>query len=83
LSNCYAYHELGCPLLVGHSRKGFLGKLLGDSEADRTSASVIAALAMAVQGVQIIRMHDVRQLREALLVFEATGGLAIEHGHGA
>jgi dihydropteroate synthase len=73
--HCYKFHELGCPLLVGHSRKGFLGKLIGDKEADRTNATVGAALALALQGVQIIRVHDVRQLREALVAFEATGGL--------
>ena len=68
-------HELGRPLLVGHSRKGFLGKLLGDKQADRTSATVGAALSLAVQGVQVIRVHDVRPVREALLAFEAVGGI--------
>jgi dihydropteroate synthase len=72
---CRAFHELGCPLLVGHSRKGFLGKLIGDREADRTHATVGAALSLATQGVQIVRVHDVRPVREALAAFEATGGL--------
>lgn len=72
------YHELGCPLLVGHSRKGFLGKLLGDKQADRASASVGAALALAQRGVQVIRVHDVRPTREALLAFAACGG--VDHG---
>jgi dihydropteroate synthase len=73
--HCYEFHAIGCPLLVGHSRKGFLGKLIGNKEADRTNATVGAALALAVQGVQIIRVHDVRPVREALLAFEGTGGL--------
>ena len=72
---CERLHELGRPLLVGHSRKGFLGKLLGDEQADRTSATVGAALSLAAQGVQVIRVHDVRGVREALLAFEAAGGL--------
>ena len=75
MCHCYEFHALGCPLLVGHSRKGFLGKLIGDQEADRTSATVGAALSLAVQGVQIVRVHDVRPVREALQAFEATGGL--------
>ncbi len=75
MRNCHEFHALGCPLLVGHSRKGFLGKLIGDKEADRTNATVGAALALAVQGVQIVRVHDVRPVREALLAFDATGGL--------
>lgn len=75
MRHCYEFHDLGCPLLVGHSRKGFLGKLIGDKEADRTNATVGGALALAVQGVQIVRVHDVRPVREALVAFDATGGL--------
>ena len=75
MRQCYEFHELGCPLLVGHSRKGFLGKLIGDKEADRTNATIGGALALAVQGVQIVRVHDVRPVREALVAFDATGGL--------
>ena len=75
MRHCYEFHKLGCPLLVGHSRKGFLGKLIGDKQADRTNATVGAALALAVQGVQIVRVHDVRPVREALAAFEATNGL--------
>ena len=75
MANCHRFHELGSPLLVGHSRKGFLGKVLSDAEADRTAATVGAALSLAVQGVQIIRVHDVRPVREALQAFAATGGI--------
>jgi dihydropteroate synthase len=71
LSHCGVLHELGCPLLVGPSRKSFLGKLLRDKAADRTSATIGAALGLAGQGVQILRVHDVRQVREALLAFAA------------
>ena len=78
MANCHKFHALGCPLLVGHSRKGFLGKLIGDKEADRTSATVGAALSLAVQGVQIVRVHDVRLVREALVAFEATGGFGTQ-----
>jgi dihydropteroate synthase len=75
MANCRNLHELGCPLLVGHSRKAFLAKLIGDNEADRGTATVAAALALAVQGVQVVRVHDVRKVRESLTVFEASGGL--------
>jgi dihydropteroate synthase len=76
MANCRTFHSLGCPLLVGHSRKGFLGKLVGDKDADRTHATVGAALGLAVQGVQIVRVHDVRAVHDALAAFEACGGLA-------
>jgi dihydropteroate synthase len=76
LLSCHALHALGCPVLVGHSRKSFLGKLLGNEQADRTPATIGVALALAEQGVQLLRVHDVRPVREALLAFEMSGGLA-------
>lgn len=75
MAHCWRFHELGCPLLVGHSRKGFIGKVLGDPDADRAQGTVGAALALASQGVQIIRVHDVRAVRESLLLYEAVGGI--------
>jgi dihydropteroate synthase len=75
MANLGQFHELGRPLLVGHSRKGFLGKLVGDGQADRDAATAGAALAAAGQGLQIVRVHAVRQVREALLAFEACGGI--------
>ena len=75
MAHCCEFHRLGCPLLVGHSRKGFLAKLIGEMEADRTAATVGGALSLAAQGVQIIRVHDVRPVREAVAVFEACGGI--------
>jgi dihydropteroate synthase len=69
------FHQTSCPILVGHSRKGFLAKILGNKESDRTAATVGVALALASQGVQIIRVHDVRAVREALLGYEAVGGI--------
>jgi dihydropteroate synthase len=76
LRSCCALHALGCPVLVGHSRKRFLGTLIGDENADRTQATVGVALGLAEQGVQILRVHDVRPVREALLAFEMSGGMA-------
>lgn len=75
MAGCWRFHDLGCPLLVGHSRKGFIGKVLGDKDADRTAGTIGGALALARQGVQILRVHDVRPVREALLLFEACGGI--------
>ena len=73
--HCSEFHELGCPQLVGHSRKGFIGKLIGDKEADRTAGTIGGALALATQGVQILRVHDVLAVRQALAVFAACGGI--------
>jgi dihydropteroate synthase len=78
LAHCDTFHALGRPLLVGPSRKSFLGKMVGDPAADRTAATIGAALALATKGVQVLRVHDVRPVREALLAFEASGGLDSE-----
>ncbi len=75
LSSAWRLHELGCPVLVGHSRKSFIGKLLEDQQADRTAGTIGAALSLARQGVQILRVHDVAPVRQALLLYEACGGL--------
>jgi dihydropteroate synthase len=75
LSHIEQLHEFGCPLLVGFSRKRFIGRVLGDDQADRTAGTIGTALSLAMQGVQILRIHDVAAVRQALLLFEATGGL--------
>ena len=75
LSHAWRFHELGCPVLVGHSRKSFIGAVLGDPEADRTAGTIGVALSLARQGVQILRVHDVAPVRQSLLLFEATAGL--------
>jgi dihydropteroate synthase len=79
LAKCDRFHELGCPLLLGPSRKGFIAKVLSDKEADRAAGTIGVALSLAAQGVQILRVHDVRLVRDALLLFEATGGLKGRH----
>ena len=75
LRNLSRFRELGCPLLIGVSRKAFIGHVIGDLKADRTAGTIGAALAAARQGVEVLRVHDVAVVRQALLVFEATGGL--------
>jgi dihydropteroate synthase len=75
LAHCHRFHALHCPLVVGHSRKAFIGKILGDKAADRTAGSVGVALSLATQGVQVVRVHDVAATRQALELFEAAGGI--------
>jgi dihydropteroate synthase len=82
LSNAWRFHELGCPMLVGHSRKRFIGDVLGDREADRTPGTIGVALSLARQGVQVLRVHDVAAVRQALLLCEATGGLVPDRDGG-
>lgn len=68
------FHHLGCPLLVGHSRKRFIGEVLGDVEIDRTAGTIGSALALARRGAQVLRVHDVASVHQALRLYEAAGG---------
>ena len=63
--------ELGCPLLLGWSRKSTLGQLTGRAVGERTAASVAAALAAVHQGASIVRVHDVAETVDALKVWQA------------
>ncbi|MEM9349701.1 MAG: dihydropteroate synthase [Pseudomonadota bacterium] len=66
-------HSLGCPILLGASRKRFIGTLSGVDEADkRMPGSVAVALAGVAQGAQILRVHDVAETRQALSLWQAS-----------
>ncbi len=66
---------LGSPILIGHSRKGFIAKLIGSKESDRTAGTIGVSLAVAAAGAQILRVHDVKPTVDALRLFEACGGI--------
>jgi dihydropteroate synthase len=63
--------SLGCPILVGASRKSFIAKTTGLEKSDRLQPSVAAALYMAIKGAAVLRVHDVGATREALAMVEA------------
>jgi dihydropteroate synthase len=66
------FHGLGVPLLVGASRKGFVGALTGEKDPKRRGAGSIGiALAAAAQAVQLFRVHDVTETKHALAGWEA------------
>ncbi len=76
LSGLSAFQGMGVPVLIGASRKGFIGKLSGEAvAANRAPGSIAAALVAAGQGAQIIRAHDVAEMRQALTVWTAASGL--------
>ena len=64
------FHGLGVPLMLGVSRKAFIGALTGENQADnRVVGSVAAALAGLQRGVQVFRVHDVRETAQAFAVW--------------
>ena len=63
-------HGLGCPIVLGASRKRTIGALAGEAPADqRLAGSLALALKAAEQGVQLIRVHDVAETVQALKVW--------------
>lgn len=67
------FHGLGVPLLVGLSRKGVVGAVTGETPAGaRVHGSVGGALAAALQGAHILRVHDVKATKAALSMFTAS-----------
>ena len=63
--------DLGCPLLLGWSRKSTLGQLTGRPVDERVAASVAAALVAVHHGAAIVRVHDVAETVDALKVWHA------------
>jgi dihydropteroate synthase len=61
----------GYTVLVGVSRKAMIGELTGRPMAERVPGSITAAVIAAMKGVAILRVHDVAQTRDALLVATA------------
>jgi dihydropteroate synthase len=61
------YHGLGCAILLGASRKGFIGTLSGERVArNRGPGSLAVALQAVRHGVQVLRVHDIGETRQAL-----------------
>ncbi len=70
ISKISLFHSLGLPILVGTSRKRFINQISGkfDSE-DRTGGTVASVIYLLSQGVQIFRVHNVREVKQGILVF--------------
>ena len=62
---------LGVPLLVGWSRKSSLGRITGRDTGERLASSLAAALLALLGGARILRVHDVKETRDLVLVWDA------------
>ncbi len=71
LANLRRFTKLRRPLLLGVSRKSFIGKLLGAAVNERLPASLACATLAVVSGAQIIRAHDVAETVQAVRMAEA------------
>ena len=62
---------LGCPILMGSSRKSFIGRIDGSNADDRLGGSIASALWSIAKGASILRVHDVSETVQAVRVWEA------------
>lgn len=66
------YHGLGCPILLGLSRKRFIGTIGGaERPADRMPGTLALTLAALAQGVQLHRVHDVAEIAQGIRLWQA------------
>lgn len=70
------FKPLGCPILVGPSRKNFIGVLTGLPVHERLEGTIAAVVAAALNGASMVRVHDVRACKRALQVTDAIRGTA-------
>jgi dihydropteroate synthase len=66
--------SLPAPILVGHSRKGFIGQALGDKDRNRDAGTLGISLWLADAGIHVLRVHEVRNMRDALITHHRARG---------
>lgn len=71
LRHADAYQVLGCPLLIGHSRKSFLSTLLGPGLGDRDRPTAVISALLCQGQVAILRVHDVKGTQQAVHLTQA------------
>jgi len=74
LRNLDRYANLGCVILIGTSRKGFLGSVTGRPVSERAAASVASSLAACLRGARVVRVHDVAPMVDAIRVWTSVHG---------
>jgi len=70
-------HSLQRPVLIGHSRKRFLARLLGREVDERLAGTIGVSIALAARGVDVLRIHDVQPVRDSLVAWQAVNGDAV------
>lgn len=65
------FAQTGYPVLIGTSRKSYIGKMPGLERSDRLIPTVTAGVIAAIGGASVIRVHDVREAKESILYLEA------------
>ena len=70
ISNISIFHSLGFPILVGNSKKRFIKEIGKNDTKNRIGGTVASSIYLMMQGVQVLRIHDVNELMQGLVVFK-------------
>jgi dihydropteroate synthase len=71
VNNLLRFKTLGYPILVGVSRKSFIGNILSLSFEQRTEGSIAAGVIAVINGANVLRVHDVKETKRAVMVADA------------
>ena len=72
INNISIFHSLGFPVMLGISRKRFIGDLSGNNDSnERLGGTISSSLYAMTQGVQILRIHDVNEVNQSIKVFKS------------
>jgi dihydropteroate synthase len=75
LKHLTAFEDLGCPILVGPSRKSFIGKITGLPVTERLEGTLAAVTVSVMNGAHIVRVHDVKECKRAVQIADAIRGV--------
>ncbi len=71
ISKISLFHSLGFPILIGTSRKRFINQIASKFDSyDRTGGTLASVLYLLLQGVQIFRVHNVKEIKQGIMVFK-------------
>jgi dihydropteroate synthase len=71
LNNISIFHSLGFPILVGNSKKRFIKEIAGKNDTkNRIGGTIASSIYLMMQGIQILRIHDVNELLQGIKVFK-------------
>ena len=71
ISKVSLFHSLGLPILVGTSRKRFINEISGKYDSkERIGGTLASVLFLLSQGVQVFRVHNVREVKQGILIFK-------------
>jgi len=79
LQQLETFHNLGCPLLIGVSRKSFIGWALNIPEEERLIGTAAAVAACLMKGVHIVRIHDVKEIVQVARIIDLIRDAVEEH----